>query len=346
MKTEILKVDPEEPEPLKIKAAAKILHDGGLVAFPTETVYGLGADAFNPEAVKKIFEVKGRPSDNPLIVHVASISEVYRLAKEVPKKAERLMKRFWPGPLTLVFKKMSVVPDIVTAGLDTVAIRMPDNEAALAMIREAGTPIVAPSANTFSKPSPTTPGHVVSDLYGKIELILDGGNTRIGVESTVVDVTTDSVLLLRPGGLDLEEIEAVVGRVELHPAVKAMPNVNGHAAKAPGMKYKHYAPNAKVVLVEGGGEKIVRNVNSLIRVFVRRGSVVGVITMREGEFYDTDKVKFMRDFNTFAKNLFTAFREFDKIGVDVIIVEGVEERGLGLAIMNRLRKASSQIIHV
>jgi len=342
MKTKILKINPERPETSKIRAAAKVVKDGGLVAFPTETVYGLGADALNPEAVKKIFEVKGRPSDNPLIVHVASIEEVYPLVKEVPEKAEKLMKKFWPGPLTLVLKKKSIVPDIVTAGMDTVAIRMPDNEIALAMIREAGTPVVAPSANIFSKPSPTTSDHVVSDLYGKIEVIIDAGATRIGVESTVIDATTDKLMLLRPGGLNLEEIEAVVGRVELHPAVQMMPIVNG-PSRSPGMKYKHYAPDAKVILVEGSDERIVGKVNSLITRYKRCGLVVGVITMRKHGLYDADVVKFMSDLNAFAKGLFSAFREFDEVGVDVIIVEGVEERGLGLAIMNRLRKASFKI---
>ncbi len=343
MKTRIININPERPELSKIRDAVRVLKDGGLVAFPTETVYGLGADALNPWAVKKIFEVKGRPSDNPLIVHVAGVEEVAPLVREVPDKVEKLMNMFWPGPLTLVLKKKSFVPDIVTAGLDTVAIRMPDNEVALAMIREAGTPVVAPSANIFTRPSPTTSDHVVSDLNGKIEVILDAGATRIGVESTVIDAATDKLILLRPGGLNLEIIEAEVGRVELHPAVQKMPGASA-PSRSPGMKYKHYSPEAKVILVEGRDECIVEKVNSLIREFERDGSVVGVITMRKEELYDTDKVKFMSDTKVFAKNLFAAFREFDNMGVDVIVVEGIEEKGLGLAIVNRLRKASNKIL--
>jgi len=342
MITRIVRVNPENLEICEIYAVAKSIKEGGLVAFPTETVYGLGADALNPSAVKKVFKVKGRPKDDPLIVHIADMNEIYKLSREIPAEAEVLMKTFWPGPLTLVLKKSNIVPDITTAGLDTVAIRMPKNEIALTLIKLAETPIAAPSANLFGKPSPTSADHVILDLFGRIDFIIDAGETHIGVESTVVDVTTIPPMILRPGGVSLEDLEAVIGRIKLHPAIRA--KGKKVVAKSPGMKYKHYAPEAKVILVEGSPEKIERKIISIIKKFKRGGMTVGVITRQKIFYPDADIVKYFNDCHAIAKNLFKTFREFDALGLNIIVAEGVEESGLGLAIMNRLRKASYKIV--
>ncbi|MBO8174409.1 MAG: threonylcarbamoyl-AMP synthase [Thermococcus sp.] len=320
----------------KIKIAAKFIREGKLVAFPTETVYGLGADALNEKAVKRIFEAKGRPADNPLIVHIADFNQLYELAKEVPREAEVLAEHFWPGPLTIVLPKRSNVPMVTTGGLDTVAIRMPAHEIALGLIRTSRRPIAAPSANISGKPSPTLAEHVVDDFYGRIECIIDGGEVKIGVESTVLDLTTKPPTLLRPGGLPLEEIEKVIGKVKVHPVVK------GKAvdiAKAPGMKYKHYAPNAQVIVIEGSREKVKEKIKELLNDYKRRGVKVGV--MATGDFYEADAyINLGNSEEEIARNLFRALRELDKSGVDIILAEGIEERGLGLAVMNRLRKAA------
>ena len=318
----------------KIKVAGRFILEGKLVAFPTETVYGLGADALNEKAVRRIFEAKGRPADNPLIVHIADFNDLKKLAREIPREAKLLAERFWPGPLTLVLPKREEVPLVTTGGLDTVAVRMPAHEIALALIR-ASKPVAAPSANISGKPSPTLAEHVIDDFYGRIEAIVDGGETRVGVESTVIDLSSERPTLLRPGGLPLEEIERVIGPVEIHPAVK------GKAvdlARAPGMKYKHYSPNAQVLVVEGPKERVREKIKELVEEYRSKGYRVGVMATEEfeaDEFFHLGKTV-----EDVAKNLFKALRELDRRGVDVIIAEGVEERGLGLAVMNRLRKAS------
>ncbi|WP_457741593.1 L-threonylcarbamoyladenylate synthase [Thermococcus sp.] len=318
----------------KIRIAGKLILAGKLVAFPTETVYGLGADALNEEAVRRIFEAKGRPADNPLIVHIADFKDLKKLAREIPREAELLAEKFWPGPLTIVLPKRKKVPLVTTGGLDTVAVRMPAHEIALALIR-ASTPIAAPSANISGKPSPTLAEHVIDDFYGRIEAIIDGGETRVGVESTVIDLSSERPTLLRPGGLPLEEIEKVIGPVEIHPAVKGKA-VN--LARAPGMKYKHYSPNAQVILVEGPREKVREKIRELVGEYRSKGYRVGVMAT---EWFEADEFFHLgRTVEEVARNLFKALRELDKRGVDVIIAEGVEERGLGLAVMNRLRKAS------
>lgn len=224
MITRIIKLNEKKFKIDEIKIAVDIIKKGGLVAFPTETVYGLGANALNAKAVEKVYDVKGRPKDNPSIVHIADKKDVYRLTSEISDNAERLMKKFWPGPLTLVFKKSKIVPNVTTAGLDTIAIRMPDNKIALALIRESKAPIAAPSANLAGKPSPTSAEHVIHDLYGKIDVIIDAGKTRIGVESTVLDLTSDSPILLRPGGTTLEELKKFLGKIKIHPVVKGGKN--------------------------------------------------------------------------------------------------------------------------
>jgi len=343
-RTIILRVNCDEPEIDKIRMAADIIRSGGLVAFPTETVYGLGADALNPEAVARIFSAKKRPLDNPIIVHIASREEVYRIAEKVPKDAERLIDTFWPGPLTLVLKASRIVPKATTGGLDTVAIRMPNLKVALALIRESGVPIAAPSANLAGRPSPTSAEHVRQDLEGRIELILDAGPTRIGVESTVLDLTTEPPQVLRPGGVPYEELKDILGLVALHPVVVAETEIPLVQARSPGMKHRHYAPNARVVLVEGRLAATIPKVQELADYHMKKGEKVGILATNQTESrYEADVVKSLGDRDrlaTAARNLFRLLREFDEERVDTIIAEGLPIRGLGLAIMNRLRKAS------
>jgi len=312
MKTRII-------SPSQIQIAADILRAGGLVAFPTETVYGLGANALDSDAVSQIFVAKGRPQDNPLIVHVATLEQLYSIVQEVPPLAEKLIKKFWPGPLTIVLKKANVIPSIVTAGLDSVAVRMPSNKIALELIKGAGVPIAAPSANVSGKPSPTTARHVVEDLFGRVDVIIDGGDCEVGVESTVVSLI-DKPELLRPGKITLEELRSTIGDV--------IYNQNPKVIRSPGMKHKHYAPNAKVI--------ISNDVAKLSDEYFHNGKKVGVIATKA---VPNVEMRIVKNVTELAKHLFQYFREFDSLGTDVIIVEPVEKEGLGLAVMNRLEKA-------
>lgn len=343
-KTIVLRVNAENPETEAICIAANIIKKGGLVAFPTETVYGLGADALNPKAVKSLFRAKKRPLDNPPIVHVGSIQDVYRLVTEVSPKAEKLMKRFWPGPLTLILKRSEIVPDITVSGLDTIAVRMPRHNVALALIRESNCPIAAPSANLAGRPSPTTAQHVLEDLNGRIDAVLDAGPTTIGVESTVLDLTVDPPQILRPGGTPYETLKEILGKVKLHPVAIADKKVQVDKARSPGMKHRHYAPKARMIVVEGDLKAIVKKAAELVDYYKRAGSKVGVLATNETvASYEADIVKSLGSrsrLEEIAKNLFRLLREFDAEGVDVIIAEGVPSEGLGLAVMNRLRKAS------
>jgi L-threonylcarbamoyladenylate synthase len=343
-KTLMLKVDALNPETEKVRVAADIIRKGGLVAFPTETVYGLGADALNPKAVLALFGAKKRPLDNPPIVHVENTSDVYRLAEQVPPKADILMRKFWPGPLTLIFKRSEIVPDVTVAGLDTIAIRMPQHAVALALIRESRCPIAAPSANLAGKPSPTSAKHVFDDLNGRIDAILDGGQTCIGVESTVLDLSVDPLLVLRPGGTPLETLKRVIDNVMLHPFVVAEKELHIEKMRSPGMKHKHYAPKAQVILVEGAVSPVMATVKSLIGTYWLRDKRVGVLATAETAWaYEAEVVKSLgsrRNVDAMASNLFRLLREFDEENVDVIIAESVPTEGLGLAVMNRLRKAS------
>ncbi len=346
--TVVYAVDSEEPEAEKIRAAATIIKRGGLVAFPTETVYGLGADALNPDAVLALFAAKKRPLDNPPIVHVATSTDVFKLAEDVSSKAELLMHQFWPGPLTLVFKRYPLVPDVTTAGLDTVAVRMPKHKVALALIRESGTPIAAPSANLAGKPSPTTAGHVFDDLNGRIDAILDGGPARIGVESTVVDVSLDPPVLLRPGGTSLEVLRKAIGEICLHPFITAEAELPPQKARSPGMLHKHYAPKAQLIVVEGIVPAVMGKIKELIGGCWAENKRVGVLATDETAWaYEADVVKSMgsrRNIDAMAADLFRLLREFDVESVDIIIAESIPTEGLGLAIMNRLRKASGYSI--
>jgi L-threonylcarbamoyladenylate synthase len=344
MNTRILKVDPKHPEREQIQIAADIIQRGGLVAFPTETVYGLGANALDGGAVLRLFEAKKRPLDNPPIVHVAETDEVYPLVEAVPKKAELLMKQFWPGPLTLVFKHSPNIPKESTAGLDTIAIRMPNHPVAQALIRQSKRPIAAPSANLSGKPSPTTAEHVYTDLNGRIDAIIDGGAANIGVESTVVDVSCDPPMLLRPGGTPFEALKAVVQELRLHPFVESEVELPLEQIRSPGMKHKHYAPKAEVVLVEGNVEAVVNKIKELSDAYTVKQAKVAILatdqTMAAYKAYIVKSMGSRHNLATVAASLFRLLREVDAEGVDVILAESVPQEGLGLAVMNRLRKAS------
>jgi L-threonylcarbamoyladenylate synthase len=349
-KTLVLKVDSQRPELDKIRLAASFIRKGGLVAFPTETVYGLGADALNPKAVLQLFKAKKRPLDNPPIVHVADSKSAHRLVKGVPPSAQRLMEHFWPGPLTLILKRSDLVPDVTVAGLDTIAVRMPRHKAALALIRESGCPVAAPSANLAGKPSPTSAEHVLADLDGRIDAVLDAGPTVVGVESTVLDMTVDPPEVLRPGGTSYELLESFLGNVKLNPIAVAEKPLPLEKVRSPGLKHKHYAPDADVVVVEGKLPAVVAKMNELARFCKLRGSKVGVLctdeTMRQ---YKADVVKSLGsrdDLANVARNLFRLLREFDIAKVDIVIAEAVPAEGLGLAVMNRLRRAAGyKIVH-
>lgn len=322
--------------------AAKALREGKLVAFPTETVYGLGANALNTDAVKKIFEAKGRPSDNPLIVHISDVSKLNELVAEIPEAADLLIKAFWPGPLTMVFEKSTLVPGIITAGLETVAVRMPDSPIAQKLIRESGVPVAAPSANISGRPSPTTHRHVMEDLYGRIDYIIDGGPCQVGVESTVLDVTTDIPTILRPGGITLEMLEKVLGKVNTDSVLEITGDIK---PRSPGMKYRHYSPKAEMVLISGQSDLVAKKINRLIKESSKQGLRVGVLTSLENAHnYNAEVVVNAGSVNhaeQIAAGLYDSIRTFDEKKVDIIYSETFEEKGIGRAIMNRLRKASS-----
>lgn len=321
----------------QIVTAANLLKKNEVVAFPTETVYGLGGNAKDDKAVEKIFAAKGRPSDNPLIIHISNLEQIHEFVKVVPEKASILMEKFWPGPVTIIFqKKDGVLSETATAGLSTVAVRMPEHPVALAIINEAGLPIAAPSANRSGKPSPTTAKHVWEDLNGKVSAIIDGGPTGIGVESTVIDCTAEIPQILRPGGVTQEEIEAVIGEVRVDPALTN----EREAPKSPGMKYTHYAPEAPLYLVKGNKEYI----QHLINEKKEEGAKVGVLTTEENEsFYDCDFVQVVgkrEQLETVAAALYDGLRSFNHCNVNIIFSEMFPNEGVGHAIMNRLLKAA------
>ncbi len=320
---------------------AALIRAGGLVAFPTETVYGLGANGLDGRAVDRIFEAKGRPNDNPLILHVAENEAAFRLWAGEPPFARKLMDTFWPGPLTLIYYRSDIVPDEVTAGLDTVAVRMPDNAAARALIDASGVPIAAPSANLSGKPSPTTAAHVLQDMNGRIPLILDGGPCRYGVESTVLSLA-GAPIILRPGAVTKEMLAAVLGEVALAPSILA-PLAAGEKAASPGMKYKHYAPNAQVMVVVGAAEPAARRLCALYDGFTARGDRVRIAATEEAlPFYGDRRCALLgtrKDPATLCSRLFALLRELDE-EADVILCEGVGVEGTGLAFMNRLLRSA------
>ena len=342
METKVIKVNEKNPEKELIEQAAQLIRHGKLVAFPTETVYGLGANGLDEEAASKIFLAKGRPQDNPLILHVSSMEEVKPLVKSIPKEAEEIAERFWPGPLTMIFERSSLIPDVITGGLDTVAIRMPNHPVALALIKASGVPIAAPSANTSGKPSPTIAQHVIEDLYGKVDMVIDGGATGVGLESTVLDLTTDVPTILRPGGITLEDLRPIIPDVALDLSI--IKDGEKIVPKSPGQKYRHYAPKADMTVYCGKIEDIVEAIKGKAGELVEEGKIVGIMATEETKNrYDKGvviSVGTRKDKRTIAHNLFNLLRQFDEKGVDVILAEGVEFEGLGIAIMNRMKKAS------
>lgn len=345
------KVDADNPDIDIIDRASNIIKGGGLVAFPTETVYGLGADGLNPKAIKKIYEAKGRPSDNPLILHISSIDELYTLIKGITPLAKELINAFWPGPLTMIFEKSDIVPKCITGGLDTVAIRFPINKIARAIIKNSKTPIAAPSANSSGKPSPTRASHVKFDLDGKIDMIIDGGACEVGLESTVVDVTGDIPVILRPGAITREMLQAAVGKVDIDAAIMGSTDKD-LKPKAPGMKYKHYSPKAKIIIVEGNQDNVIKAINSLAKQSELEGKKVGIMaTVQTKDLYDSSynifNVGDRNDLTAIASNLFKFFRKFDFLNLDIVYTESFAENNLGAAIMNRLKKAAGyNIINV
>jgi len=341
--TMIIGIDPNDIDNKLIKLCAKTLKKGGTVAFPTETVYGLGANALDSEAIKGIFLAKGRPSDNPLIVHVSKTEEILPLVKEIPQKVYSVMEKFWPGPLTIIFEKSNIVPHEISAGLSTVAIRMPSHPIAIKLIKECGLPIAAPSANISGRPSPTKADHVIKDLIGKVDIIISGGNCNVGVESTVLDMTGDTPIILRPGGVTKEMLEEVLGHVDIDSAAED-PNGAIETPKAPGMKYTHYAPKANVIIIQGQLDKSVDKINELKLNYEKENKKIGIICTDEtSNKYEDCIVKSMgsrKHPETIAANLFKVLREFDETDVDIILSEAIDTVEIGQAIMNRLKKAA------
>ena len=348
MQTIIRKVDEHCIDEKIMMEAGELLKSGALVAFPTETVYGLGANALDEKAAAKIYAAKGRPSDNPLIIHIADMESLGLITEEIPKAAYLLAEKFWPGPLTMVMKKSEVVPYGTTGGLDTVAVRMPSHPIALEMIRHGGGYIAAPSANTSGRPSPTLASHVADDMDGIIPMILDGGAVGIGIESTIVDLTEEIPTILRPGFITKEMLEEVVGEVQIDKGLSADAKT---PPKAPGMKYRHYAPKAELIIVEGAEKSVIEKINQLTEMNLKEEIVTGVIGTEETvSKYHAKIVKSMGTRNdelSISSHLYSILREFDESDAQVIYSESFEEGAMGNAIMNRLLKAAGhKIIHV
>ncbi|MGG5462842.1 L-threonylcarbamoyladenylate synthase [Clostridium sp. B9] len=325
-----------------LEEAAEIIKSGGIGAFPTETVYGLGANALDGEAVTKIFKAKGRPQDNPLIIHIADKNDIEKYVKEIPSFAQQLMDKFWPGPLTIIFKKKDIVSNITSAGLDTVGVRMPNDEVALKLIELSEVPIAAPSANISGRPSPTDIERCVQDLDGRVDFIIGAKKSEIGVESTIVDATGEHLCVLRPGGITLEMLKEVDEGVYIDKAILTSLDENTKP-KAPGMKYKHYAPKAKVKMVQGSTNKMVEKIKEMVHNYIDEDLKVGIMATDETmSMYNEGIVKSLgtrEDLTSVTKNLFEMLRAFDDLGVDVIVTEAFDEEGLGVAIMNRLKKS-------
>lgn len=343
MDTEIFALDAENIDKALINKAGNIIKNSGLAAFPTETVYGLGASALDGGAVKKIYAAKGRPSDNPLIIHVCSREQIFEYTRDVSDTAKKLIDAFMPGPFTVILKKKSVIPDEVTAKMDTVAVRFPENKIACALINAAGVPIAAPSANLSGKPSPTEAKHVIHDMRGRIECIIDGGSCDVGVESTIVDASGEIPVLLRPGGVTYDMLKSVVPETVIDAHVLKSVAAD-EQPKCPGMKYKHYAPDADVTVVEGEKDAVQKKIRELL--YENRNTVTGVLTMYESAYDDAVIISAGKTNREYAKNLFAALRKFDDLGVKVVFAEFCDRDGYGLAVKNRLYKsAGNKVIH-
>ena len=348
MNTIYTKMTEDRIDPEQIRLAGTQLRRGGLVAFPTETVYGLGGDAFNPESSRKIYAAKGRPSDNPLIVHICRLEDMKRVALRIPEQAWKLAETFWPGPLTMILPKCADLPSETTGGLDTVAIRFPSNKIAQALIAAGGGFIAAPSANRSGRPSPTLARYCLEDLDGRVEMIIDGGQVGLGLESTIIDLTEKEPVILRPGFVTWEKLEEVLGKVNAGSLAAA---VTDGAPKAPGMKYRHYAPKGTLTIVEGPPERTAAYINDRIRACRAEGIRTGVICTDETrDAYDADLVKSAgsrEDEESVARELFRILREFDDEGAAEIYAESFDSSGIGRAVMNRLLKAAGQrVVHV
>ena len=344
MTTGIIKINPDNFKGEELEEARHILKDGGLVAFPTETVYGLGGDALNPLAASKIYGAKGRPSDNPLIVHIACIDSLYDIA-EVTEDGLKLAKAFWPGPLTLVFKKKEIVPPQTTGGLDTVAVRMPCHAVARELIKRSGIYIAAPSANLSGRPSPTQAKHVIEDLDGRIDIIIDGGSPDIGIESTIVDVSGSKAVILRPGYITKDMLKDVLCDVSTDPAIEGIVPQKDIVAKAPGMKYRHYAPKGQLLIVEGSPDRVARKINSLVSEKDTEGYKTAVIATDETkDKYKCNIIKSIgtrKSENSIAASLYNILREMDYMEVQYIYSESFGAGILGGAVMNRMLKAAA-----
>lgn len=350
MDTIIEKVDSGHIDTDVMEQAGKLIAEGELVAFPTETVYGLGGDALDPDASRKIYAAKGRPSDNPLIVHIADFDDMKRVAREVPEQAKKLADAFWPGPLTMIVWKSDAVPEATTGGMQTVAVRMPNHPVALELIRRSGCLIAAPSANTSGRPSPTEAQHVAEDLSGKIAMILDGGPVGIGIESTIIDLTEEKPMILRPGYITPEMLSEVLQEeVVIDPGIIAADDTR--KPKAPGMKYKHYAPKAEMIIVDGAQDAVIHKINELTAAKRAEGKTVAVIATDETkDRYDAQVILSMgkrADEDAIAQHLYKILRECDELDVGEIYSECFQTPRIGQAIMNRLLKAAGHtVIHV
>lgn len=349
MNTKIVKIDPAHPRMEDIREAGKIIREGGLVAFPTETVYGLGGNALDVTASQRIYAAKGRPSDNPLIVHIADMASLPPLVTEIPEAARKLAKACWPGPLTMIFHKSSIVPLETTGGLDSVAVRFPSHPIARALIREAGGYVAAPSANTSGRPSPTLAEHVIDDLKGKIEMIVDGGSVGIGLESTIVDFTESVPTILRPGYINEQMLRDILGEVRMDKGLIAEDS-RVHP-KAPGMKYRHYAPKGSLLIVEGQTDRVAEKIEEMAREKTAAGYTVGIIGTDESVGrYSSGIIKSIgarSDEESIGRHLYSVLREFDDCGAAYIFSESFDTPKMGQAIMNRLLKAAGhQVIRV
>jgi len=343
MNTKIIRMDSNNINSKIIAEAGNAIKTGKLVVFPTETVYGLGANACDGKAVKKIFLAKGRPQDNPLIAHIADFESINEIALEVTEEARKLAEKFWPGPMTLIMKKKPIISDITSAGLESIGIRMPSNTIARELIKASGVPIAAPSANISGRPSPTDIERCVEDMNGKVDYIIGGEQCTFGLESTVIDCTTKPVCVLRPGAITLEMIKEVDSRAYIDPAIMKKPDKDLRP-KAPGMKYKHYAPKADVKIIEGDLQKTIEKINEMVQNYIDDGKKVGVMATDETmKFYDNVKIISLgsrKDMYSIGKNLFETLRSFDDDNVDIILSEAFNEKGFGVAIMNRLNKSA------
>ncbi|MBK5240202.1 L-threonylcarbamoyladenylate synthase [Clostridium sp.] len=341
MNTKIVILDENNIEQNIINEAGRVINEGGLVVFPTETVYGLGANALDKIAVEKIFKAKGRPQDNPLIVHVADFN-IGPLVKEIPHLAKQIMNRYWPGPITLIFNKSDLIPETTSAGLRTVGIRMPSNIIARKLIEAAGTPIAAPSANISGKPSPTDVESCIEDLSGKIEYILGGSKSEVGLESTIVDCTCTPLCILRPGAITIEMLREIDHKIYIDKNIMSKPK-SDYVPKAPGMKYRHYAPKAPVKIICGDLEKTVAKINEIVQNSMGNKKIGIMATDETKDKYPYGTVVSLGSRNQLGnvgRNLFEVLRGFDATEVDLILSEAFEEKGIGVAIMNRLKKSA------